>query len=155
LPVVWNCGGYESLPVLRLLEGIVDIYLPDMKYACGRRAWNLSRAPRYAATNRRAIAEMVRQVGPLEVGSDGLARRGVLVRHLVLPGGGSDTSGVLAALQRIDSQVPVSLMYQYFPAHRAVGHAVYGRRLWREEAIAARRALGRLGITEGWVQGHD
>jgi putative pyruvate formate lyase activating enzyme len=152
LPVVWNCGGYESLQVLRLLEGIVDIYLPDMKYACGHRAWNLSRAPRYAAANRRAIAEMVRQVGPLRVGRDGLAKRGVLVRHLVLPGGGNDTRAVLATLQRIDPLPPVSLMYQYFPAHRAVGHAVYGRRLWREEAIAARRALGRLGITEGWVQ---
>ena len=96
---------------------------------------------------------MVRQVGPLRVGRDGLARRGVLVRHLVLPGGGKDTRAVLAALRRIDPLLPVSLMYQYFPAHRAVGHAVYGRRLWREEAIAARRALGRLGITEGWVQG--
>ena len=152
LPVVWNCGGYESLPVLRLLENIVDIYLPDMKYACGRRAWNLSRAPRYAAANRGAIAEMVRQVGPLRVGRDGLAKRGVLVRHLVLPGGGNDTRAVLATLRHIDPLPPVSLMYQYFPAHRAVGHAVYGRRLWRDEAIAARRALGRLGITEGWVQ---
>jgi putative pyruvate formate lyase activating enzyme len=154
LPVVWNCGGYESLPVLRLLEGVVDIYLPDMKYACGRRAWDLSRAPRYTAANRQAVAEMVRQVGPLRLGRDGLAQHGVLVRHLVLPGGGKDTSAVLAALRLIDPLLPVSLMYQYFPAHRAVGHAVYGRRLWREEAIAARRALGRLGITEGWVQSH-
>ena len=102
LPVVWNCGGYESLPVLRLLEGVVDIYLPDMKYACGRRAWSLSRAPRYAATNRHAVAEMVRQAGPLRVGHDGLARRGVLVRHLVLPGGIHDTRAVLASLRRID-----------------------------------------------------
>ena len=98
---------------------------------------------------------MARQVGPLRVGRDGLARRGVLVRHLVLPGGLADTRDVLASLQRIDARVPVSLMYQYFPANRAVGHPVYGRRLWREEAIAARRALGRLGITEGWVQGYD
>jgi putative pyruvate formate lyase activating enzyme len=155
VPIVWNCGGYESLTVLRLLEGIVDIYLPDMKYVCGRRAWNLSRAPRYAAMNRQAVAEMVRQVGPLRVGRDKLARRGVLVRHLVLPGGGEDTHAVLASLRHLDPLLPVSLMYQYFPAHRAVGHATYGRRLWREEAIAARRALGRLGITAGWVQGHD
>jgi putative pyruvate formate lyase activating enzyme len=155
LPVVWNCGGYESPPVLRLLEGVVDVYLPDMKYAAGRRAWELSRAPRYGAVNRSAVAEMARQVGPLRVGRDGLARRGVLVRHLVLPEGGEDTRAVLAALRGIDPRIPVSLMYQYFPAHRAVGHPVYGRRLWREEAIAARRALGRLGITEGWVQGHD
>jgi putative pyruvate formate lyase activating enzyme len=98
---------------------------------------------------------MVRQAGRLRVGRDGLARRGVLVRHLVLPGGLDDTGAVLAALRRIDPEVPVSLMYQYFPAHRAVGHPVYGRRLWREEAIAARRTLGRLGITEGWVQGLD
>ena len=98
--MVWNCGGYESLPVLRLLEGIVDVYLPDMKYADGRRAWNLSRAPGYAAANRGAVEEMVRQVGPLRVGRDGLARRGVLVRHLVLPGGADDSRAVLAALRR-------------------------------------------------------
>jgi putative pyruvate formate lyase activating enzyme len=155
LPVVWNCGGYEALPALRLLEGIVDVWLPDMKYADGRRAWQLSRAPRYPAANRRAVAEMVRQSGPLRVDRDGLGSRGVLVRHLVLPGGLADTRAVLASLRAINPRVPVSLMYQYFPAHRAVGHPVHGRRLWREEARAARRALARLGITEGWVQGHE
>lgn len=155
LPVVWNCGGYEALPVLRLLEGIVDIWLPDMKYADGRRAWALSRVPRYAEANRRAVAEMIRQSGPLRVGRDGLARRGVLVRHLVLPGGLADTRAVLAALRAIDPRAPVSLMFQYFPAHRAVGHRLYGRRLWREEAHAARRALARLGITDGWVQSYN
>jgi putative pyruvate formate lyase activating enzyme len=155
LPVVWNCGGYESLPVVRLLAAAVDVWLPDMKYADGRRAWALSRAPRYPAVNRGAVAEMVRLAGPLRIGRDGLARRGVLVRHLALPGGLADTRAVLASLRAIDARVPVSLMYQYFPAHRAVGHPVHGRRLWREEAIAARRALARLGITEGWVQGYD
>ena len=79
----------------------------------------------------------------------------MLVRHLVLPGGLADTRAVLASLRAIDPRVPVSLMYQYFPAHRAVGHPLLGRRLWREEAVAARRALSRLGVTEGWVQGHD
>jgi uncharacterized Fe-S radical SAM superfamily protein PflX len=73
----------------------------------------------------------------------------------VLPGGLADSRAVLAALRDLDPRVPVSLMFQYFPAHRAVGHAVYGRRLWREEAVAARRALGRLGVSEGWVQGYD
>ncbi|HWR97692.1 MAG TPA: hypothetical protein VN317_04655 [Candidatus Methanoperedens sp.] len=155
LPVVWNCGGYEALPVLRLLAGVVDVWLPDMKYADGRRAWRLSRAPRYADANRRAVAAMVRQAGPLRLGRDGLARRGVLVRHLVLPGGLDDTRAVLSSLCAIDPRVPVSLMYQYFPAHRAVGDPVLGRRLWREEAIAARRALARRGVTEGWVQGYN
>jgi putative pyruvate formate lyase activating enzyme len=98
---------------------------------------------------------MARQAGPLRVGRDGLARRGVLVRHLVLPGGLAGTAAVLASLKTIDPRIPVSLMFQYFPANRAVGHPLLGRRLWREEAVAARRALARLGITEGWVQGHD
>jgi putative pyruvate formate lyase activating enzyme len=155
LPIVWNCGGYESLPALRLLEGVVDVYLPDMKYASRALAWRQSRAPRYPESNRRAVAEMVRQVGPLQVGRDGLARRGVLVRHLALPGELDDTRAVLRALRGIAPGVPLSLMFQYFPAHRAVGDPRYGRRLWREEALAARRALARLGITEGWVQGHD
>ncbi len=155
LPVVWNCGGYESVPALRLLEGVVEVWLPDMKYADGRRAWALSRAPRYPAANRLAVAEMLRQAGPLRLGRDGLARRGVLVRHLVLPGGLADTRAVLASLRALHPRLPVSLMFQYFPAHRALGHPLLGRRLWREEARAARRALGRLGLSEGWVQGHD
>jgi len=154
LPVVWNCGGYESPAVLRLLEGFVDVWLPDMKYASAKLGWLLSRAPGYPAANRAAVAEMVRQAGPLRCGRDGLARRGVLVRHLLLPGHLDDARAVLRALRSIDPRVPVSLMFQYFPAHRTVRDPRYGRRLWREEAIAARRALARLGITEGWVQGY-
>ncbi len=154
LPVVWNCGGYEAPRALRLLEGIVDVWLPDMKYASAGLGWRLSRAPRYPAANRAAVAEMLRQAGPLRLGRDGIARRGVLVRHLVLPGHLDDTRAVLRSLRALHPGAPVSLMYQYFPAHRAVGDARYGRRLWREEARAARRALPRIGITRGWVQGY-
>jgi putative pyruvate formate lyase activating enzyme len=155
VPVVWNCGGYEALPTLRLLEGAVEIFLPDMKYVSGSLAWSWSRAPRYPAVNRAAVAEMVRQAGPLRVDRAGIARRGVLVRHLVLPARGGETAAVLKAVRSISPRLPVSLMFQYFPAHRAVGHPVLGRRLWREECVAARRALGRAGITAGWRQGYD
>jgi putative pyruvate formate lyase activating enzyme len=152
LPLVFNSGGYESLQALRLLEGIVDIYLPDMKYATAGAAWRRSRAPRYVQANRQAIAEMSRQTGPLTVDSTGLAVRGVLVRHLVLPGGLSESQDVITAMADLFPDLPLSLMFQYFPAWKAAGHPVLGRRLTAEECAEAEEALAASGIDRGWTQ---
>ncbi len=152
LPVVYNSGGYDSLEALALLDGAIDIYLPDMKYATGRAAWRYSRAAGYVESNRLAVAEMMRQVGPLEVDGQGIARRGVLVRHLVLPGETSETEGVLDFLAAMDPAPPLSLMFQYFPAFRAVGHPLLGRPLWRDECAAVEARLFSRDIEGGWVQ---
>jgi len=152
VPILYNTGGYESLEVLALLEGAVDIYLPDMKYASDGRAYRLSRARRYRAFNGEAIAEMGRQVGPLVTDDRGVAVRGVLIRHLVLPGGGEDSAAVLRALGRAVPHLPLSLMFQYFPAWRAVGDASLGRRLWQEECAEVERMAEREAGVSGWKQ---
>lgn len=120
IPVVYNTNGYETVEMLGLLDGIVDIYLPDMKYRSDDLADLASRTPDYALHNGRAVAEMVRQAGPLDIGGDGIARRGVLIRHLVLPGRVDETEKVLAHVREVyGPAMPVSLMGQYFPAFRA------------------------------------
>ena len=118
VPVVYNCGGYESLETLRLLEGLVDIYMPDFKYARAPAGLAYSDAEDYPAVARAALAEMYSQVGPLQVG-DGLAVRGVLVRHLVLPG---DLAGGCEVVDLVAAAAPgcaVNIMGQYHPAYRA------------------------------------
>jgi putative pyruvate formate lyase activating enzyme len=155
LPLVYNSGGYEEVDTLRLLEGVVDIYLPDMKYATDRAAWRFSRVPRYTSFNRKAVEEMVRQKGVLVTDGDGIATGGVLVRHLVLPGEANETPAVFKVMRSIGRTLPLSLMYQYFPAYRAVGHRVLGRRLWREECRGAEESLRRAGVSAGWTQDYE
>lgn len=120
IPIVYNTNGYDSPEILSLLEGVVDIYLPDMKYRSDRLAGLASGSPDYVGHNEKAVAEMVRQVGPLAVSRDGVATRGVLIRHLVLPGRVDETEKVLAHIHDVfGPAMPVSLMGQYFPAYKA------------------------------------
>ena len=117
IPVVFNCGGYERVETLRLLEGLVDVYLPDFKYISPQMAREYSAAADYATYATAALAEMVRQTGPVRFDADGMMTAGVMVRHLVLPGGRKDSAAVL---DRIAATVPVadvrlSLMRQYTP----------------------------------------
>ena len=123
LPIVYNTSGYESVEALRLLDGIVDIYMPDMRYSDDAAGVRYSAAPHYPEINRAAIKEMYRQVGNLVIDEDGIAKRGLLVRHLVLPGGLSGTEGVMKFLaEEISKDVYISLMSQYFPAYKANEH---------------------------------
>lgn len=120
IPVVYNTSGYDSLECLALLEGTVDIYLPDMKYRSGGLSERGSATPDYPAHNDLAVAEMLRQVGPLAIGDDGIAVRGVLIRHLVLPGRVGETKRVLSHIRNaFGPDIPLSLMGQYFPAYKA------------------------------------
>ncbi|WP_181448350.1 radical SAM protein [Dissulfurirhabdus thermomarina] len=153
LPVVLNSGGYEAVATLRLLEGIVDVYLPDFKYWDPATARRLSGARDYPAAARAAVGEMWRQAGPLEVDADGLAARGLLVRHLVLPGDLSGTAEVLGWIGReLGPAAAVSLMAQYFPAHRAAARPPLHRPLRPGEYRRALAALEAVGLTEGYVQ---
>ncbi len=125
-PLVYSSSGYETVEVLRLLEGVIDIWLPDAKYADDIIARRLSGFSHYVKHNRAALQEMYRQVGDeLVLDPRGLARRGMIVRHLVLPEGLAGTGEVLHWIATaLSPHVHISLMDQYFPAHRAVGHAV-------------------------------
>lgn len=153
LPVVYNCSGYERVEILRLLDGIVDIYLPDIKYGDQAAARFCSRAGDYVEVNRAALKEMWRQVGPLQTGHDGVAVRGLLVRHLVLPGRLAATRDCLAFLkEELGPEVWVSLMNQYFPAHRAFDKPPLNRKVTEAEYQEALQALFDLDLTNGFVQ---
>ncbi|MEW6721216.1 MAG: radical SAM protein [Thermodesulfobacteriota bacterium] len=153
IPVVYNTNGYDSLEALALLDGVVDIYLPDAKYRSCALAEEVSGAPDYPARNDAALAEMVRQTGFLAVGKDGIATRGVLVRHLVLPGKVEETEKVLEYLRgTFGPDLPLSLMGQYFPAYRASQTPGFERKLDPEEYDRAIEAAERLGFHNVFIQ---
>jgi putative pyruvate formate lyase activating enzyme len=154
LPIVWNTGGYDALDVLRELEGIVDIYLPDLKYTETQSARELSGAPDYWEVARAAVSEMLRQTGALECDAEGIARRGVIVRHLVLP---NDLAGSEAVLRFVAGLVPrprVALMAQFYPIPEC-DHPLLQRPLFRGEYERVRRQLVTLGLDDGWAQDLD
>lgn len=156
LPLVWNSGGYDSLEALELLDGVVDIYMPDMKYADDASSMAYSRAPGYWEACTTAVREMHRQVGDLVQDQAGLARRGLLVRHLVLPAGISGTKQVLEFLAReISPNTYLNLMDQYRPAYRAWQHPPLDRALAPDEyaralTLAAEAGLHRLDAPRRW-----
>ena len=156
IPLVFNSSGYESLDVLRLLEGVVDLYLPDAKYATPEPAQRYSSAPDYPEVNRRALVEMYRQVGGVRLNADGSARRGLIIRHLVLPGNASGTAEVLRFIaQELGADVGVSLMHQYFPAYQAHADPVLGRPITWEEWEAALECLDAWEFETLYVQEWD
>ena len=123
LPLVYNSGGYDALPTLRLLDGVVDIYMPDMKYADEQAGERLSGVADYVACNRAAVREMHRQVGVLKMDGRGVACRGLLVRHLVLPGGFAGTADVMRFIsEELSTATYVNVMGQYRPAHEVSRH---------------------------------
>ena len=154
LPVVYNTSGYESAAVLRQMEGLIEVYLPDFKYIDEAVAERLSQAANYVAAARSGLTEMHRQVGNLKLEDDGIAYRGVMVRHLVLPGGLSGTPQVLAEIADICGPGAwISLMSQYFPTYKAMETPGLERRINQAEYQEATEALERLGLSRGFVQG--
>ncbi len=148
LPIVWNTGGYDSPEALALLDGVVDIYMPDMKYADPAVARCYSHVPDYPEVNRAAVKEMHRQVGDLVLDGDGIAVRGLLVRHLVMPGGLAGTEKVLEFLAReISPNTFLNLMDQYHPGYRALGIEPLARRISREEWRDTLDLAERFGLT--------
>lgn len=153
LPIVWNTSGYESLETLALLDGVVDIYLPDMKYSSDEVAVRLSGAPGYSEANRQALAEMLRQVGQLSLDEDGIAVRGLIVRHLVLPQGQAGSAETLHWIaENLGTETHIALMSQFFPAHAAAETPGIERRITAEEYAEAVEALEELDLENGWVQ---
>jgi putative pyruvate formate lyase activating enzyme len=138
IPLVYNCGGYESVETLRLLDGIVDIYMPDMKYGNSAIAHEYSGIDSYAEVNRDAVKEMHRQVGDLRIDDEDVAIRGLLVRHLVLPHGLAGTSKIVYFLAReVSSNTYLNIMAQYHPCYEASDFPALSRALTREEYLDA------------------
>jgi putative pyruvate formate lyase activating enzyme len=148
VPLVHNNGGYENTASLDLLQGIVDIYLPDMKYGRPKEATRYSHAPDYVEVNQTAIKAMFRQVGPLAVDGSGIARRGLCIRHLVLPSGGAHSEDVLEfLLKSFDPlDITISLMAQYRPLHAAEGFPEISRTLYAEEYEPVKKKFEEAGI---------
>ena len=153
VPVVYNCGGYESVETLRQLEGKIDVYLPDFKYSDNALAKKLSSAPDYFETASAAILEMYRQVGKPVIEGDEM-KRGVLVRHLVLPGCVDNSLGVLdwVAEHFRSGDILFSLMSQYVPMGRAVEMPPFDRRITELEYDSVLSYMMLLGIEDGYTQ---
>ena len=153
VPVVYNCGGYESVETLRQLEGKIDVYLPDFKYSDNALAKRLSSAPDYFETASAAILEMYRQVGKPVLEDDEM-KRGVLLRHLVLPGCVDNSLGVLdwVAEHFRSGDVLFSLMSQYVPMGRAVEMPPFDRRITELEYDSVLSYMMLLGIEDGYTQ---
>jgi putative pyruvate formate lyase activating enzyme len=151
LPVVYNCGGYESTEMLRLLDGVVDIYMPDLKYTDAEVGRLLSRVADYPRVVQRSLVEMHRQVGDLELDGRGIARRGLLIRHLVLPSGFAGTADAMRFIARsLSKDSYVNVMGQYRPAHRADRVQAINRYVTSEEVDQARRLAAAEGLWRGF-----
>ncbi len=154
LPLVYNTNAYDSVEILRMLDGIIDIYLPDLKYAFEEDGWKYSKVPRYPQVARAAIQEMHRQLGSeLVCGEDGLVRRGLIIRHLILPNGiaGSEES-LRWAKDILGSKITLSIMAQYYPTHKATDIDLLNRKIFAGEYLRVLQLLEKLGMTNGWVQ---
>lgn len=147
IPLVYNTSSYDDLDTLRLLDGIVDIYLPDFKYADAETGLKYSKVPGYPETARTAIKEMHRQTGDLVINEQGLAVRGLLVRHLVLPGGLAGTGEVMRFLAAdISRDTYVNIMDQYRPCWKAIKYPPLDRRITKEEFEEAVEAAKKAGL---------
>jgi len=148
LPLVYNTGGYDSLETLRLLDGVVDIYMPDMKYADAAAARRYSQVKNYPSVNHAAVREMHRQVGNLQVNAEGLAERGLLVRHLVLPHRLAGTLQVARFLvEEISPDTAVNIMDQYRPVYQAGNHPALNRPVTAAEMQSALQSAQQAGLT--------
>ncbi|MFO8239988.1 MAG: hypothetical protein R6T90_03205 [Dissulfuribacterales bacterium] len=147
IPLIYNTGGYDSIWTLRLLDGVVDIYMPDFKYWNKEAGEHLSNIANYPQVAKKAVKEMHRQVGELILGPDGVAQRGLLIRHLVLPGGLSDTRSVLKYIaEEISPNTYVNLMDQYRPCGMAHKYPPLDRRISQDEFAEALRAARDVGL---------
>jgi putative pyruvate formate lyase activating enzyme len=156
LPLVYNTSSYDSVKTLKELDGIISVYLADLRYATNEKGWRYSHAPKYADASRAAIKEMQRQVGDLVIDEEGLAQSGLIIRHLILPG---DIAGSKESLEwlvkGVSPGVAVSIMSQYYPAHLARKYPEINRKITQREYDEVAGLVDKLGIENGWMQGME
>ncbi|MCE1187675.1 MAG: radical SAM protein [Ignavibacteria bacterium] len=153
LPIVYNSNGYDSVEMLQLFEGVIDIYLPDLKYGNDEYGEQYSKAPGYFTSATDAIAEMYRQTGSELLISDGLLYHGLIIRHLVLPNDLSETEEVFKFIStKLGADVTISLMAQYYPIYKANDELLLSRPLRESEYNRVVKLLDKYGLTNGWLQ---
>jgi len=153
IPLVYNSGGYDAEETLQLLDGIMDIYMPDAKYSTPESGRTYSKAADYFEVNKKALLEMHRQVGDLKMDKEGIAKRGLLIRHLVMPQDVVGSRKVLEFIARnISKNTYMSIMAQYHPAHLAFEFPEISRRIYKREYDAVLKMADELGLERGWRQ---
>ena len=151
IPLVYNCSGYESLEVIQLLEGIVDIYMPDAKFMDEKYSKEYCNAPDYPGVLKKVLKEMHRQVGDLKTDSHGIAEKGLLIRHLVMPGGVASSEAVLRFIaEEISVHTYVNIMDQYRPEYHACDHAPINRRITHKEYLEVTQLAKRFQLHRGF-----
>jgi putative pyruvate formate lyase activating enzyme len=153
LPIVWNCGGYENVKTIKLLDGIVDIYMPDIKYSSSKVAKKYSNAPDYFDRCKEAVKEMHKQVGDLKI-YKGIAYRGLLIRHLVLPNELAGSEKILRFIASLSKNSYVNIMAQYRPEGEAFKYVELNRRPTRTEFLRVIELAEKLGLTRGLQEKH-
>ncbi len=153
IPIIYNTNGYESETAIDILNGYVDIYMPDAKYSDDKLAKEQCGFIDYSKHNIIALKKMHKQVGALQIDNDALAKKGLLIRHLVLPGYIDNTKGVLEQISKeLSNEVYISFMNQYSPIAQVKDHQNLKRRLSKKEYEKAKSHLERLGFLNGWIQ---
>lgn len=153
IPIVYNSGGYELSKVIKLLDGIIDIYLPDMRYSQEEQAVKYSNAPGYPEYNREALKEMHRQAGIAKIDNKGIITRGLIIRHLVLPNNIAGTSVTMKFIaENISPDTYISLMSQYMPTYKAKEFKEMSRRITYDEYEGAKLDMEKYGLHNGWTQ---
>lgn len=153
IPIIYNSNGYESITALKNLEGYIDIYLPDLKYYSNTLAEKYSKVPNYFEIATKAIREMIRQVGKPILDENGIMKKGVMIRHLVLPNHLLNTKGILKWIQEnIKEDVWVSIMAQYFPTYQVREDKLLGRKLTKEEYDRVKEWIDEIGLVNGYMQ---
>jgi putative pyruvate formate lyase activating enzyme len=151
IPLVYNCGGYESLEVIKILSGIIDIYMPDCKFSDGAVAGKYAQAPDYPQVVREVLKEMHRQVGDLQINVRGIAEKGLLIRHLVIPNGLAGTKELMDFIAgEISPHSYVNVMEQYHPEYQAYQFPEIARRVSLDEFLDARRMTSKAGLYRGF-----
>ncbi len=153
IPIVYNCGGYENIQTIKMLEGIIDIYMPDMRYADDDAAFAFSNVKDYVENNRKSVIEMFRQVNTLKTGPGGAATKGLLIRLLVLPNNISNTKdSILFIANELSNRVTLSIMSQYRPVYLAHKHEKINRSLYYEEYMAVVDYAKEMGFEDAYIQ---
>lgn len=152
IPIVYNTNGYEKIETLKELEGLIEIYLPDYKYADDKLAVKYSSAPNYSTIAKKAILEMQKQVGDLRVDDKGVAERGLIIRHLILPSQMQNTFKCLEFIRSVSENVYISLLTQYAPVYDSRLFPEINRFLSQEEFESAMIEVNELNFNNGWVQ---
>lgn len=153
IPLVYNSSGYERIETLRLLDGLIDIYLADMRYGDNSAAWKYSSSHNYVEVNRGAVEEMYRQVGNLRLTRAGIAERGIIIRHLILPNNISNTENIFKFISDcLGNNTYISLMSQYYPTHKAANYHAISRGINKLEYDEALSLLYKYNLKNGWTQ---